>query len=81
MNRLHLNTVNTLPVTVNGQPHTVSSNTTLAQLLCSLHPGIDPDASPMASAVNGRHVARKDRSTCVLCAHDAITTFEPISGG
>jgi thiamine biosynthesis protein ThiS len=81
MNRLHHDTVNTLPVTVNGHQHNIAPDTTLADLLRTLRPDIDPETSPMATAVNGRHVARKDRSAWLLNANDQITTFEPISGG
>lgn len=71
----------TITVNVNGQAHQVPANTTLAQLLQSLRPDTDLATSPLASAVNGKHVARAQRAQYVLGANDDITTFEPISGG
>lgn len=71
----------TITVNVNGQTHQVAADTTLMQLLQQLRPDIDLSTSPLASAVNGRHVARTQRAGCVLQNHDEITTFEPISGG
>lgn len=71
----------TITVTVNGQAHQVPANTTLAQLLQGMRPDTDLASSPLASAVNGKHIARTQREACVLNANDDITTFEPISGG
>lgn len=71
----------TITVNVNGQTHQVAADTTLMQLLQQLRPNIDLATSPLASAVNGSHVARAQRADWVLKNHDEITTFEPISGG
>lgn len=73
--------MNTITITVNGEQHTVNENTTLADLLQAIRPGLDPVTAPLATAVNGRHVPRQQRLQCLLNDQDAITTFEPISGG
>lgn len=73
--------MNTITITVNGETHTVNGNTTLAGLLQAIRPGLDPATAPLATAVNGRHVPRQQRQQCRLNDNDAITTFEPISGG
>ncbi|WP_198958940.1 sulfur carrier protein ThiS [Candidimonas nitroreducens] len=72
--------MNTIRITVNGVEHTVAASSTLQDLLDTLRPEAEPGA-PIASAVNGTHVARQARATLVLQDRDAITTFEPITGG
>lgn len=73
--------MSTINITVNGEAHTVNGNTSLADLLQAIRPGLDPATAPLATAVNGRHVPRLQRQQCILNDQDAITTFEPISGG
>lgn len=73
--------MSTITITVNGEAHTVTGNTSLADLLLVIRPGLDPATAPLATAVNGRHVPRRQRQQCILNDQDAITTFEPISGG
>jgi sulfur carrier protein len=73
--------LNTIRVTVNGTEHVVASTTTLAQLLGQLGTAVDDAQAPVASAVNGHYVARQARAALLLRDRDAITTFEPITGG
>ena len=64
-------------ITLNGQPRSIDSGRTLADLVASL------DAAPqaLATAVNGEFVPREARAQCVLREHDAVFTFQPITGG
>lgn len=73
--------MSTIRITVNGKEHTVDPSLTLEQLLSSQGFDADPAASVIATAVNGRHVARHLRNSVILNDQDAVTTFEPISGG
>lgn len=73
--------MSTIRITVNGEEHTVAHSITLDALLQALAPGENGAVSPVATAVNGRHVARQARADIVLNDQDAVTTFEPISGG
>ena len=73
--------MSTICITVNGKEHTVAPSLTLEQLLLSLGFDADPAASVIATAVNGRHVARHLRANVTLNDQDVVTTFEPISGG
>ena len=50
---------------------------TLAALIASL--GQTPAA--LATAVNGHFVSRSQRPACHLQPADAVTTFQPITGG
>ncbi|NLY26091.1 MAG: sulfur carrier protein ThiS [Alcaligenaceae bacterium] len=68
-------------ITLNGQPHSIQAGTTLADLLSAVRPDLDLSKAALATAVNGRHVARTARTACMLQPDDQITTFEPISGG
>ncbi len=68
-------------ITVNGKEHTVAEASTLEDLLKTLNSSAPQASLPMATAVNGSHVARQARATRVLIDQDAITTFEPITGG
>ncbi|TAL89025.1 MAG: MoaD/ThiS family protein [Candidimonas sp.] len=68
-------------ITVNGKEHTIAEASTLEDLLTMLSPSASQASLPMATAVNGSHVARQARATRVLSDQDAITTFEPITGG
>lgn len=68
-------------ITVNGKELTVAKASTLEDLLKLLNMSASQSSLPMATAVNGSHVARQSRATRVLLDQDAITTFEPITGG
>jgi len=72
--------VNTIRITVNGAEHAIAESSTLQDLLDALCPEAERGA-PIASAVNGTHVARQARAALVLKDRDAVTTFEPITGG
>ncbi|NYT76835.1 MoaD/ThiS family protein [Alcaligenaceae bacterium] len=73
--------MSTINITLNGQPHTVSAGVSLADALRALVPDVDNADAPIATAVNGKHVARQARADHALNDQDAITTFEPITGG
>ena len=64
-------------ITLNGVPHRVGNDATLADLIAAL------DAPPpsLATAVNGEFVARDARGDCKLHDGDAVFTFQPITGG
>ena len=72
--------MSTIRITVNGQEHSIAPSSTLEALLNRLGKDARPDA-PIATAVNGRHVAKQARASFVLNDRDEVTTFEPISGG
>lgn len=74
-------TVSTISITVNGIPHTIPGTLTLDQLLDQLNVTSGDTAIPVASALNGQYVARHARASVVLNDGDAVTTFEPITGG
>lgn len=73
--------MSTINITLNGQAHTVAGGISLADALRALVPDVDNADAPIATAVNGRHIARQARADYVLSDQDAITTFEPITGG
>ncbi|MFT0547723.1 sulfur carrier protein ThiS [Allopusillimonas ginsengisoli] len=73
--------MSTINITLNGQAHTVAGGICLADALRALVPDVDNADAPIATAVNGRHIARQARADYVLSDQDAITTFEPITGG
>lgn len=73
--------MNTIRITVNGTEHTVAQALTLARLLDDLKITTDDASVPVASAVNGLYVAKRARAGLVLNDQDAVTTFEPITGG
>ena len=73
--------MSTIRITVNGAEHTLARESTLAELLNALRPSSDERHTLIASAVNGRHVARQARASLVLNDQDVVTTFEPITGG
>ena len=73
--------MSTICITFNGSPHTVTEGLTLEALMNSLRPADPAAGAIVASAVNGRHVARRARASVILQDQDAVTTFEPISGG
>lgn len=73
--------MSTIHITVNGNAHALAQGMTLAELLHRLHPDFETSKSPIATAVNNQHVARLARAAFVLGDDDAVTTFEPITGG
>lgn len=72
MNELTMTTL-----TLDGKPHAVPADTSLAALVASL--GHVPNK--VSTAVNGLFVPRAQRETCVLQDGDAVLLFQPIVGG
>ena len=66
-----------IEIRLNGETHQLEDGTTLAALVESL--GQTPAA--LATAVNGDFVPRVQRQSCCLQHGDAVTTFQPITGG
>jgi len=66
-----------IEIRLNGKPRQIDEGTTLAALVEGL--GLTPSA--LATAVNGQFVPRPQRSDCNLQPADAVTTFQPITGG
>jgi sulfur carrier protein len=66
-----------IEIRLNGEPRQLEDGTTLDVLVKSL--GQTPAA--LATAVNGDFVPRTQRQTCRLQQGDAVTTFQPITGG
>lgn len=66
-----------IEIRLNGGTHQLEAGTTLAALVESL--GQTPAA--LATAVNGNFVPRAQRQACRLQQGDAVTTFQPITGG
>lgn len=73
--------MSTITITLNGQQHTVAKGISLVDALRTLMPNVDNADTPIATAVNGKHVARQARADSLLNDQDVITTFEPITGG
>lgn len=73
--------MSTIRITVNGAEHTIAKALTLAQLFDHLKITADDPTIPVASAVNGQYVPKRARAELVLNDQDAVTTFEPITGG
>lgn len=71
----------TIQIQLNGSAHTLPSGTNLQRALALLRSGASPADAPLATALNGTHVARAQRAQVVLNDGDQITTFEPITGG
>jgi sulfur carrier protein len=67
----------TILVSLDGRPHTVPANTTLAALVATL--GHAPDK--VSTALNGLFVRRDQRDACILQPGDAVLLFQPIMGG
>jgi sulfur carrier protein len=67
----------TITVALDGKPHQIPAGTTLATLVAGL--GHAPNA--VATAVNGRFVARGRREGLQLQADDSVLLFQPIAGG
>jgi sulfur carrier protein len=64
-------------ILVNGQPRAVPEG-------CTLHALLEMDrtgAQAVATAVNGEFVPRDARAAHALHDGDAVTFFEPITGG
>jgi len=64
-------------LSLDGRPHSVPADTTLAALVATL--GHAPDK--VSTAVNGEFVGRDQRDACVLQSGDAVLLFQPITGG
>jgi len=70
-------TANSVAVIVNGESHTLSADTRLADLLTRL--GHAPET--VAVAVNGEFVPRASRRDRILRGGDQVSCFTPIVGG
>ena len=66
-----------IQIHLNGETRQLEDGITLAALVESL--GQTPAA--LATAVNGNFVPRAQRQGCQLQHGDAVTTFQPITGG
>ena len=66
-----------IDIRLNGEALQLEDGTTLAGLVALL--GQTPAA--LATAVNGNFVPRAQRLACCLQPGDAVTTFQPITGG
>ena len=66
-----------IQIHLNGETRQLEDGITLAALVESL--GQTPAA--LATAVNGNFVPRAQRQGCGLQHGDAVTTFQPITGG
>ena len=66
-----------IEIRLNGEVIRLEDGTTLAALIASL--GQTPAA--LTTAVNGDFVPRAQRPACCLQPGDAVTTFQPITGG
>ncbi len=66
-----------IEIRLNGEAIRLEDGTTLAALIASL--GQTPAA--LTTAVNGDFVPRAQRPACCLQTGDAVTTFQPITGG
>ena len=64
-------------ITLNGEARAVPSGISLAALIASL--GHTPQS--LATAINQDFVPRDARAARILVHGDAITTFQPITGG
>jgi sulfur carrier protein len=73
--------MSTIHITLNGEPRSVPTGLTLQQALALLADRNLDDRTPIATALNGHHVARAERARAMLSEGDQITTFEPITGG
>lgn len=64
-------------ITVNGEPQSIPSGTSLAALIANTQLA----AEAVATAVNDEFVARNDRVARELLTGDAVFTFQAITGG
>ncbi|MEQ1536819.1 MAG: sulfur carrier protein ThiS [Burkholderiaceae bacterium] len=67
----------TISITLNGEARTEPVGISLAALIVSL--GHTPQS--LATAINQHFVPRDARAARILADGDAITTFQPITGG
>ena len=67
----------TRAIQLDGQPHPVTTGTSLADLVASL--GHAEQA--VATAVNQAFVSRRQRAATILQAGDQVVLFQPIVGG
>jgi sulfur carrier protein len=67
----------TISITLNGEARTEPVGISLAELIASL--GHTPQS--LATAINQHFVPRDARTARILADGDAITTFQPITGG
>lgn len=66
-----------IELSLDGRPHRVPGDTTLAELVSQL--GYGP--TEVGTAVNGAFVARGERAGRALRSGDAVLLFQPIVGG
>ena len=69
--------MSTISITLNGEARSESIGISLADLIASL--GYTPQS--LATAINQHFVPRDARASRILVHGDAITTFQPITGG
>ena len=69
--------MSTISITLNGEARTEPIGISLADLIASL--GHTPQS--LATAINQHFVPRDARAARILIHGDAITTFQPITGG
>lgn len=67
----------TLTIQLDGQPYSVATGTSLADLVASLGHA----EQGVATAVNQGFVSRGQRAATVLQAGDKVVLFQPIVGG
>ncbi|MEY4426647.1 MAG: thiamine biosynthesis protein ThiS [Pseudomonadota bacterium] len=66
-----------ITITVNGELRILTSGICLAELIALL--GVSPQS--LATAINQHFVPRDERTARILVDGDAVTTFQPITGG
>jgi sulfur carrier protein len=72
-----MNELTLIALTLDGKPHSMPANSSLAALVASLgHP-----PNKVSTAVNGLFVPRGQREACMLQEGDAVLLFQPIVGG
>jgi sulfur carrier protein len=69
--------MSTISITLNGEARTEPIGISLAALIASI--GANPQS--LATAINQHFVPRDARAARILADGDAITTFQPITGG
>lgn len=69
--------MNTISITLNGEVRTEPIGISLAELIALL--GATPQS--LATAINQHFVTRDARAARILVHGDAVTTFQPITGG
>lgn len=67
----------TVSLTLDGNPHAVPAETTLAMLVATL----EHQPHKVSTAVNGMFVPRGQRDAIELQEGDAVLLFQPIVGG